>query len=126
MSSYVRTSAMSASGRYQVSGFRFQGSGFRDGQGSGCRKEVRSTAMRTMLTVTALIIGILSAIGTAHAQTTRTPSAPLASAPGDQMRRLTIDEAVTLALDNKLGVQIARIKPQVPDPSVRPPRSAWG
>ena len=81
--------------------------------------------MRTMLTVTALIIGILSAIGTAHAQTTRTPSAPLASAPGDQMRRLTIDEAVRLALDNNLGVQIARINPQLQDLAVALARSAW-
>jgi len=81
--------------------------------------------MRTTLTVTALIIGILSAIGTAHAQTTRTPSAPLASAPGDQVRRLTIDEAVRLALDNNLGVQIARINPQLQDLSVALARSAW-
>ena len=81
--------------------------------------------MRTTLRITAFIIAILSAIGTAHAQTTRTPSAPLASAPGDQMRRLTIDEAVRLALDNNLGVQIARINPQLQDLSVALARSAW-
>src|ERR1041384_2137740 len=86
--------------------------------------EVRSTAIRTTLTVTALVIGILSG-GTAYAQTTRTPSAPLASAPGDQTRRLTIDDAVRLPPDNNLGVQIARINPQLQDRSVALARSAW-
>ena len=81
--------------------------------------------MRTTLTVTGLIIGMLFAIGTAHAQTTRTPGTPLAVAPGDQMRRLTIDEAVRLALENNLGVQIARINPQLQDLAVALARSAW-
>jgi HAE1 family hydrophobic/amphiphilic exporter-1 len=68
---------------------------------------------------------MLFAIGTAHAQTTRTPGTPLAVAPGDQMRRLTIDEAVRLALENNLGVQIARINPQLQDLAVALARSAW-
>ena len=41
------------------------------------------------------------------------------------MRRLTIDEAVRLALDNNLGVQIARIDPQLQDLAVALARSAW-
>jgi outer membrane protein TolC len=51
--------------------------------------------------------------------------ATLAAAPGDQVRQLTIDDAVRLALDNNLGIQIARFNPQVEDLSVALARSAW-
>jgi HAE1 family hydrophobic/amphiphilic exporter-1 len=43
----------------------------------------------------------------------------------NQVRRLTIDEAVRLALENNLGVQIARINPQIQDLSIALARSAW-
>ena len=52
-------------------------------------------------------------------------SAPLAAAPGDEVRRLTIDEAVRLALDNNLSIQVARISPQIQDLSVALARAAW-
>ena len=45
--------------------------------------------------------------------------------PGDQVRRLTIDEAVRLALDNNLGIQIARFNPQIQDLAVAVARAAW-
>jgi outer membrane protein TolC len=63
----------------------------------------------------ALITAIMSAGG----------GAVSAQTPGDQVRRLTVDEAVRLALDNNLGVQIARINPQLQDLSVALARSAW-
>ena len=68
--------------------------------------------MRTIFT--AAVIVVLGAVATvpAAAQTT-------------QVRRLTIDEAVRLALDNNLGIQIARYNPQVQDLSVALARSAW-
>jgi outer membrane protein TolC len=77
--------------------------------------------MRTaLLTVIIGIIGFTSAT----AQTTR--SAPtLAVTPGEDVRPLTIDEAVRLALDNNLGIRIARFNPQVQDLSVALARSAW-
>jgi HAE1 family hydrophobic/amphiphilic exporter-1 len=40
-------------------------------------------------------------------------------------RRLTIDEAVKLALENNLGIQIARYDPQVQDVGVAQARAAW-
>jgi len=68
-------------------------------------------------------MGIIG-IGSAAAQGPA-PAAPRAVAPGMQDRSLTIDEAVRLALDNNLGIQIARFNPQVQDLSVALARSAW-
>lgn len=50
---------------------------------------------------------------------------PVAAAPGGQVRRLTVDEAVRLALENNLGIQIARIDPLIEDLTVAVARSAW-
>ena len=84
---------------------------------------MRTSFMRTALitTITGIIVGVTSASAQAPAR----PVAPVAAAPGDQARRLTIDEAVRLALDNNLGIQIARFSPQVQDLSVALARSAW-
>jgi len=72
--------------------------------------------MRTTFMRVALITAIISVggIAPAAAQTTGAPE-----------RRLTIDEAVRLAIDNNLGVQIARFNPQVQDLAVALARSAW-
>jgi outer membrane protein len=49
-----------------------------------------------------------------------------AQAPADgQTRRLTIEEAVKLALEHNLGIQIARFDPQVQDLTVAQARAAW-
>jgi outer membrane protein TolC len=50
---------------------------------------------------------------------------PVAAAPGGQVRRLTVDEAVRLAVENNLGIQIARINPLIEDLTVAVARSAW-
>ena len=83
--------------------------------------------MRTTLSVATLVTLIFGAVGatSATAQGTQTPPATLAAAPGDQVRRLTVDEAVRLALENNLGVQVARINPQIQDLAVALARSAW-
>lgn len=47
-----------------------------------------------------------------------------ASGQGD-VRRLTLDEAVRLALANNLGVQVARIEPQIEDLGVAQANAAW-
>jgi len=48
-----------------------------------------------------------------------------AQTAGDQVRRLSVEEAVRLALENNFGVQIARINPQIQDLAVALARSAW-
>jgi outer membrane protein TolC len=44
---------------------------------------------------------------------------------GRAVRRLTADEAVTLAVENNLGIRIARINPQIQDLDVLQARTAW-
>ena len=61
----------------------------------------------------------------ASAQIAQGAGASLAAAPGDQVRRLTVDDAVRLALENNLGIQVARLNPQIQDLSVALARSAW-
>jgi len=52
------------------------------------------------------------------------PPSPQASA-SQAVRRLTVDEAVKIALENNLGVQIARFDPLVQDLSIAQARGAW-
>ncbi len=56
-----------------------------------------------------------------------TPASVFAQAPppSPQVRRLTVDQAVQTALENNLGVQIARIDPLVQDLSIAQARGAW-
>ena len=56
----------------------------------------------------------------AHAQSTLLP----APQPVDA-RRLTIEEAVQMALENNLGIQTARIDPRIQDLAVAQARAAW-
>jgi outer membrane protein TolC len=63
---------------------------------------------------------VLTAAGThvsVFAQSTQAPAA--------NVRRLTVDEAVKLALQNNLGVQIARVDPQVQDLAIAQARANW-
>src|SRR5919201_460516 len=48
---------------------------------------------------------------------------PAAQAP--QVRRLTVDEAVRLALENNLGIRVAQITPRVEDLNIAAARGAW-
>jgi HAE1 family hydrophobic/amphiphilic exporter-1 len=59
----------------------------------------------------------------APATGTATPAPAQAAAP--QVRRLTIEEAVKLALEHNMGIQIARYDPQVQDLVVAQANAAW-
>ena len=76
---------------------------------------------------TGLLIVILASCNAwpASAQTAQGAGAPLAAAPGEQVRRLTVDDAVRLAMENNLGIQIARLNPQIQDLAVALARAAW-
>src|SRR2546427_496109 len=43
----------------------------------------------------------------------------------ESVRRLSIDEAVKLALEQNLGIQIQRVDPQIQDTAVALSRSFW-
>jgi HAE1 family hydrophobic/amphiphilic exporter-1 len=83
--------------------------------------------MRTTLIRTTFVAAVVTTlgVGAASAQVPPRPAAPTAPAPGEAVRQLTIEEAVRLALDNNLGIQIARFNPQMQDLSVAQARSAW-
>jgi outer membrane protein len=51
--------------------------------------------------------------------------AAVASAQADDVRRLTVDEAVRLALENNLGIRVARIDPLIQDLGVAQASAAW-
>ena len=75
--------------------------------------------MRKTLISAGLVAALLVVCGT--------PASVFAQAavPAPQVRRLTVNEAVQIALENNLGVQIARIDPLVQDLSVAQARGAW-
>ena len=52
-------------------------------------------------------------------------AAQTAAASTDTVRRLSIDEAVKLALEQNLGIQIQRIDPQIQDLGIAQARSFW-
>jgi outer membrane protein TolC len=51
-------------------------------------------------------------------------SAQPAPSPGT-VRRLSVDEAVTLALEQNLGIQIERVNPRIQDVEIAQTRAAW-
>jgi outer membrane protein len=79
--------------------------------------------MRTSVKRTCLWTVAVAAFGTGvsvSAQVVLPPQAPAA-----QVRRLTADEAVRLAAENNLGIQIARYDPQIEDLNVAQARAGW-
>jgi outer membrane protein TolC len=48
-----------------------------------------------------------------------------APAATPQVRRLTVDDAVSLALENNLGIRVARIDPQIEDLNILGARAGW-
>src|SRR5262245_48968454 len=77
-------------------------------------------------------VAILSAFGASpvRAQTTLTAAQAGSAAaqslqPQGPVRRLSIDEAVALALEQNLDLQVERLNPQVADYSISVARSNW-
>jgi outer membrane protein TolC len=67
-----------------------------------------------------------STIETVTARMALVPEAPQAPAePTGPVRRISIDDAVRLALEQNLGIRIQRIDPQVQDLGIAQARSAW-
>src|SRR5207249_2160396 len=80
--------------------------------------------VRTSALVAAVVFFSVSAFG----QTGQSPAsstAPAAVQSGDTVRRLSVDDAVTIALEQNLGIQIQRVEPQISDESVAQARAAW-
>ena len=71
-------------------------------------------------TVWALVLALAAYAAPAAAR-----GAPDRSRSAGPVRRLSVDEAVALALEQNLGIQIDRLSPQIQDLSVAQARSAW-
>jgi len=61
----------------------------------------------------------------AAAAQTATQTSPAATQPAGPVRRLTMDEAVKLALEQNLGIRIQRIDPQIQDVGILQAKSFW-
>ena len=92
---------------------------------------MRTPDIRLVVAVTLFIVG-LGSVKPAVAQTRLTAPGALrpaaqqqGAAAGSQVRRLTADEAVRLAAENNLGIQIARFDPQIENLNIVQARTAW-
>jgi outer membrane protein len=72
----------------------------------------------------ALALTIAGTPVSVFAQTTPNPLAQ-PTAPEAATRRLTVEDAVKLALEHNLGVQVARVTPQIQDFSIAQARANW-
>src|SRR5688572_11191637 len=87
--------------------------------------------MRTTVDRVLLAVALLAASGTAlsvSAQgllTAQAQGQPTPAAQAPQVRKLTADEAVRLALENNLGIRIARYDPQIEDLNILGARTNW-
>ena len=87
--------------------------------------DLRVTASLLNQAATALKSGApQSAAPQSAAPQSAAPPGGVQATPGPT-RRLTIEEATKLALENNLGIQIARFDPQVDDLSVAQAKAAW-
>lgn len=83
------------------------------------RYSIQPAASRILLLAT-LASGIVTSASPAAAQTSPGPGQSTGS-----VRRLSIDEAVRLSLEQNLGIQIDRLNPQIQDTAVAQARSFW-
>ena len=88
---------------------------------SGWRVPVLSIVEGLALALT--VAGTPVSVFAQNGQTVPNPLVPTTQAP--EVRRLTIQDAVKLALENNLGVQVARIDPQVQDYNIVQARANW-
>lgn len=73
----------------------------------------RARGIRSIVVLLALLLPAVSAFGQAP------------QAGSGLTRRLSMDDAVTLSLEQNLGIQIERINPQIQDLSILQARSGW-
>jgi outer membrane protein len=79
--------------------------------------------MRTILPRVNPVLAVLIVVCVPSAAPAQSDVLAITQAP--DVRRLSIDDAVRIALENNLGVQTARIDPQIQDLAVARARAAW-
>ena len=81
--------------------------------------------MRTIVSRMSLITAVVAVFGTPASVFAQAAGSQQLAAGAPQVRRLTADEAVALALENNLGIRIARVDPQIEDLNLVGARSGW-
>lgn len=81
--------------------------------------------MRTSVKRTCLWTMVLAAFGTSLSVSAQGPGQLAVPAEQQQARRLTVDDAVRLAAENNLGIQIARFEPQIEDLNIAQARASY-
>jgi len=81
--------------------------------------------MRTRLTFVSAAVLLVAAFGTPAFVFAQQASSLQQAASAPQVRRMTVEEAVALALENNLGIRVARIDPQIEDLNVLSARTGW-
>src|SRR5262245_43564666 len=97
---------------------------FRNLFSTRCARIATSAAAVISMSVSAFGQSGQSPLGAAIRTATLQVAQP-ADQPTGPVRRLTMDEAVKLALEQNLGIKIQRMDPQIQDLSVATARSAW-
>src|ERR1700712_895913 len=91
---------------------------------------------RNVVIAAAMVLPTVSASGQQVSASGQGPQASLSLAlqaaaqnvplqPGEIVRRISIDEAVRLAMEQNLGIKIQRFDPQIQDTGVSLSRSLW-
>src|SRR4051812_5561587 len=98
-------------------------------ESSAMRLQPWISCARILTIAAAMVTFSVSAFG--QSGQSRPPSTAQSAArapalqPGETPRRLSIDEAVRLGLEQNLGIQIQRYEPQIQDVGVSQARSFW-
>src|SRR5437868_1918472 len=86
--------------------------------------------LRIVTTALAMVTTAVSAFGQSgqpplRASLQTAAQAVAAQAPPESVRRLSIDEAVKLAVEQNLGIRIQRFDPQISDVGIAQARAFW-
>ena len=80
---------------------------------------MRTNLLRTLAAIVTLLLSAAADV------TSAAQSSVLPAGRADTTRRLTVDEAVALALEHNLGIQTSRFAPQIEDLAVAQALAAW-
>ena len=83
---------------------------------------LKSACVATVVTIAALLKAVSVSGQTASAPGTPPPAAQTRTGP---VRQLSVDDAVRLALEQNLNIQVERLNPQIQDLSIAQARSSW-
>lgn len=87
---------------------------------------IRICLLAAILSVSGTQASVFAQTRVSFAQSLQAASANQQPAPAEtEVRRLTVEEAVRLGIENNLGIRIARFDPQIQDLSVAEARAGW-